>query len=76
MKNAFLLLLLLLPACVAHDPVRIQADRANLALATRLADGWFGSLPHSPDDVRLVRAALADWSVRLDAEERAAGVAK
>lgn len=62
-----------LSSCTGPDALRIRADRANHALATRCADGWFGSLPVTADDQRLVRNALGDWEKRIDADEQAGG---
>lgn len=69
-----LLLLLLLPACAGGpDPLRLRAEKASHALATRCADGWFAGLPWTPEDQRLVRQSLDDWASRLAADEAALG---
>jgi len=73
MTRLTLLACLALCACAGGpDPVRLASDRANLALATRCADGWFRALPFVADDERLVRAALADWQRRIESDERLA----
>lgn len=64
---------ILLASCQGPDLVRIQSERANWALATRCADGWFQSLPFDVDDERIVRDALADWDEALKADEALLG---
>lgn len=64
------LLMLACCACAAGpDPVRLAAEKANLALAERCADGWFRGLPFAPHDEQLVRQAFADWRRSLEAEQ-------
>lgn len=68
-KWATIVVAFLLVACSGPDAVRIRAERANLTLAQRCADGWFQALPWTPHDEQLVRAALADWDRALAADE-------
>lgn len=69
----FVMLFLLLTSCAGIDQARVASDRANHRLATRCADGWFQSLPATPQDQQLVRNALADWEAAIVADERLVG---
>lgn len=60
-------------ACQGPDPLRVRAERASFGLAQRCAEGWFHTLPWTPDDERLVRQSLADWDRRLQADEDLVG---
>jgi len=71
-------LLVLLPcvflvACSGVDERRLELERRNLVFAEKCADGWFGALPYTPDDVRAVRVGLAEWRRALDAEQALLG---
>jgi hypothetical protein len=68
-------LLLLLPACVGVDPMRVQADRATY--------DWFAPMTRAyiEADPKLDAAAKAThlrsldaWNARIAADEAAAGV--
>jgi hypothetical protein len=66
MKKIAVVCLLLLSSCCGIDTA---ADRKNLALAERCADGWFQDLPVTEEDQRLVRNALQDWRNAIEAAE-------
>lgn len=71
MKRIAALCVLFLASCApSADWVRLEAEKANLKLAKRCADGWFQALPFTPDDQRLVEAAFADWQRSIEAEEK------
>lgn len=78
-KRTWLLLwclasLVILTSCAGGpDQIRLRAEKTSHALATRCADGWFGGLPWTPEDQRLVRQSLDDWASRLAADEAALG---
>jgi hypothetical protein len=58
-----------LASCQGPDPVRLASERANWKLTQRCADGWFGGLPFTAQDERVVRGALDDWDKALTADE-------
>lgn len=66
MKKIAVICLLLLSSCCGIDTV---AERKNLALAQRCADGWFQGLPINEEDKRLVTNALEDWRKAVEAAE-------
>ena len=69
-----LLLCFLLASCAGTmSAARIANERANLALAHQLRDGWFTGKPIPlPQDQKLVDDALTDWGKAIDAEAAAA----
>lgn len=70
MKQLILFALVFLYSCQGGpDPIRIRQERAVYALAKRAMDGWFQTLPFTPEDVRVSYAALGDWDSALKADE-------
>lgn len=68
-KLVVLLPALLLLGCTGIEPNRLAIERANYTFAVRCADGWFGGLPFTADDVRVVRLALEQWRLAIEAEQ-------
>lgn len=66
MKKIAVVCLFLLSSCCGIDTA---AERKNLALAQRCADGWFQGLPINEEDKRLVTNALEDWRKAVEAAE-------
>lgn len=69
-----ILLLFGLGSCAGTmSAARIANERANLALAHQLRDGWFTGKPvPAAQDQKLVDDALTDWGKAIDAEAAAA----
>jgi hypothetical protein len=67
-------LLLLLPSCAGHDPIRTAADRATFDWFAPMVRGYVAADPKLDEAARATHLRGIDaWGARIVADEAAAG---